>query len=353
MAISINTKELYDILEFTPTNQNIMLVGQHGIGKSKIIETYFNVRGMKVVTLFLGQMSDPGDLIGLPRLNEDSGKTEFMPPYWFPTDGKPIVLFLDELNRARPEMLQSVMDLALNRKLAGRRLPEGSRIISAVNAGVQYQVGDLDPALVSRFNIYIFRPSAKDWIEWATKSDIDERIISLIMQKPNLLDASFDINDDSLEKSADRRAWEKVSQLIKDISKLEQIHSKAIAGIIGTVATAQLMLSLQSHNINGKEILNSFPSLTGQLSGMGLDAITILNDDLIATISQLGSAKIKPIMMENLYNYAHWLLNSNRHEAYSYLVNLFMNGRNTKAVNAVSKYRPDLIVEFNQYIASL
>ena len=111
-----------------------------------------------MTALFLGQMSDPGDLIGLPRLNEETGKTDFMPPYWFPTDGVPIVLFLDELNRARPEMLQTVMDLVLNRKLAGRQLPEGSRIISAVNAGEQYQVGELDPALVSRFNIYTLRP---------------------------------------------------------------------------------------------------------------------------------------------------------------------------------------------------
>ena len=28
-----------------------------------------------------------------------------------------VALFLDELNRARPEILQTVMDLALNRKL--------------------------------------------------------------------------------------------------------------------------------------------------------------------------------------------------------------------------------------------
>ena len=89
---------------------------------------------MKVVSLFLGQMSDPGDLIGLPYKNEKTGNTEFMPPYWFPTDGKPIVLFLDELNRARPEVLQTIMDLALNKKLAGKQLPEGSRIISAVNS---------------------------------------------------------------------------------------------------------------------------------------------------------------------------------------------------------------------------
>lgn len=159
MAISVNSKELTEILDVTPSTQNIMLVGKHGIGKSEILTNYFNKKGMKVVSLFLGQMADPGDLIGLPHKNEETGKTDFMPPYWFPVDNEPIVLFLDELNRARPELLQTVMDLALNRKLAGRYLPEGSRIISAVNDGEEYQLTDLDPALVSRFNIYNFRPT--------------------------------------------------------------------------------------------------------------------------------------------------------------------------------------------------
>ena len=127
MAIAINSKELLTLLEVTPSWQNIMLTGRHGIGKSQILTKYFESKGMRVVALFLGQMSDPGDLLGLPNKDEATGKTTFMPPYWFPTDGKPIVLFLDELNRARPEILQTVMDLVLNRKLAGRPLPEGSR----------------------------------------------------------------------------------------------------------------------------------------------------------------------------------------------------------------------------------
>ena len=98
--ISINTTELQQLLDITPAHQNIMLVGAHGIGKSEILTEYFSGKGMRVVPLFLGQMSDPGDLIGIPNRNETTGKTEFMPPYWFPLDGKPIVLFLDELNRA-------------------------------------------------------------------------------------------------------------------------------------------------------------------------------------------------------------------------------------------------------------
>ena len=108
MGVKINSKELVAVLKAMPCEQNLMLVGKHGIGKSQILSRYFESKGHKVVTLFLGQMSDPGDLIGLPHFDESTGKTEFMPPYWFPTDGKPIVLFLDELNRARPEVFQYV-----------------------------------------------------------------------------------------------------------------------------------------------------------------------------------------------------------------------------------------------------
>ena len=114
--MTIDAKQLYFILDNTPSEQNIMLVGKHGIGKSRILEEYFSARGQKVVTLFLGQMSDPGDLIGLPEKNSKTGRTDFMLPYWFPVDDKPVVLFLDELNRARPEVLQTVMDLTLKQR---------------------------------------------------------------------------------------------------------------------------------------------------------------------------------------------------------------------------------------------
>ena len=78
--ISVNTQELKQLLECTPATHNIMLVGNHGIGKSEILTDFFKEKGMEVVALFLGQMADPGDLIGLPCKDEKSGKTNFMPP---------------------------------------------------------------------------------------------------------------------------------------------------------------------------------------------------------------------------------------------------------------------------------
>ena len=54
MPIYIDAAELGRVLTRMPAAQNIMLTGRHGIGKSQILTRYFETRGMKVVTLFLG-----------------------------------------------------------------------------------------------------------------------------------------------------------------------------------------------------------------------------------------------------------------------------------------------------------
>ncbi|MCQ2588476.1 MAG: AAA family ATPase [Treponema sp.] len=242
----INTADLKEVLKYTPSSQNILLVGRHGIGKSEILTDHFEKKGIKVIPLFLGQMADPGDLIGLPHFDEETHHTEYYPPYWFPLDDdKPIVLFLDELNRARPELMQSVMDLALNRKLAGKKLPEGSQVIAAVNAGDEYQVEELDPALVSRFNVYFFNPTAADWISWAERNELDERIINFIEEKPDFLDGKGLSDEEEYEnclfKTPDRRAWEKVSDVVKNIPKLQEKHVKFLSGIIGKEAAVSFI----------------------------------------------------------------------------------------------------------------
>ncbi len=286
--IAITAAELGELLERTPSTHNVMLVGEHGIGKSEILTGFFREKGMEVIALFLGQMSDPGDLLGLPRKDERTGKTEFMPPYWFPVDGKPICLFLDELNRARPEVLQTVMDLVLNRKLAGRKLPEGSRIISAVNEGEKYQLTDLDPALVSRFNIYNFRPTVQEWLVWARKNHVDERVIYFISENGRWLDKDPEMAegiDTGLKKMPDRRAWKRVSDLIDGHKYLSELDASMIAGIIGVRATSQFIDSLGKRAaLSGKDILFKFdkPEIRAKLREYQLHEVSIVNDSLFA-----------------------------------------------------------------------
>ena len=354
MAIAINSKELETLLEVTPSWQNIMLTGRHGIGKSQILTNYFETKGMRVVALFLGQMSDPGDLLGLPTKDEATGKTTFMPPYWFPVDGQPVVLFLDELNRARPEILQTVMDLVLNRKLAGRLLPEGSRIISACNDGDEYQLTDLDPALVSRFNIYTFRPSVEEWLLWATRKGLDERVINFIQTNPELLDRSGDTKEEQgLEKDPDRRAWEKVSRVMENISDPKQVHQKIVAGIVGVQAAAKLFLSLQKGLLTPQELLADFKRAKQQLDNYQLHQLSLVNDTLCRFFEteQLETME-RTLVRDNLRAY-HDYLAKNHREAYAHFVSLVDGTGYKRMLLFINKEMPKTYKQIIEFIQSL
>ena len=307
------------MLDNIPADQNIMLAGRHGIGKSEILTEYFSKSGMKVIALFLGQMSDPGDLIGLPNKDEKTGKTEFMPPYWFPVDGKPIVLFLDELNRARPEVLQTIMDLALNRKLAGKNLPKGSRIIAAVNEGEEYQLTDLDPALVSRFNIFRFEPSVEEWILWAQKKNVDSRVISFIRDNGTWLDkdpSQEEGEDTALDKTPDRRAWKRVSDVIKGKEDIEKNDILLISSIIGVKATNIFVKKIrQKKSIEAKDLLNNFDYKVPLLGDLSLHQFTILNEDIFSYLtSQHDSLPDRKKIGSNLGKYVEYLKTYRKNE---------------------------------------
>lgn len=359
MAIRINTNELLQILEKTPASQNIMLMGKHGIGKSKILETFFTDRGSKVVPLFLGQMSDPGDLIGLLNKNEATGKTEFMPPYWFPTDGKPIVLFLDELNRARPEVLQTIMDLALNRTLAGKKLPDGSRIISAVNNGEEYQLTDLDPALVSRFNIYEFSPTPQEWLLWAAKSRLDERVINFIAEHTDFLDGDGTKNDEnSLEKTPDRRAWERVSQTISGEKTLDSPFKKIIAGIVGSRAANAFFESIRTHRLlSGKDVLaGDFRTVAPTIARYSTPELAALNDSIfrfVETESKTLGEKQKALASENLLQYFALLKNQGKREAMAHFAALFTGNDYPNTLIFVVENASGLYSEITKFIGEI
>ena len=357
MSVKINSTELIEILEAMPVNQNIMLLGKHGIGKSEILTQFFSSKGMKVVPLFLGQMSDPGDLIGLLNKNEKTGKTEFMPPYWFPTDKTPIVLFLDELNRARPEILQTIMDLALNRTLAGKSLPPGSRIISAVNAGDEYQITDLDPALVSRFNIYEFCPTVSEWLLWASKEGVDPRIIEFISHNTDFLDGDGkNIEDGSLEKTPDRRAWSRVSEILSGIKDVNETIKKMIAGIIGTRATSLFFESLKNSNrLSAVELLTgNFSDTEIILSHYQTPEFAVLNDGIFRTLetSSFNDGKASHVA-SNLKAYFSYLEKNGWREAMAHFANMFAGKSYPNSLMFIIQNTPDLYKEVTRFVGEI
>jgi len=354
MTVKINTKELIEILAVTPPHHNIMLVGKHGIGKSQIIENYFVQQGKKVVTLFLGQMSDPGDLIGLPILDANTRKTEFRPPYWFPENNEsPIVLFLDELNRARPEILQCVMDLTLNKQLNGKKLPAGSRIITAVNEGEEYQLTDLDPSLVSRFNIYRFLPTVSEWLLWAAENKMDGRVIDFIEKNSESLDS--DVKDDAgIEKSADRRSWHRVSELISGVEELNKTIEKIVAGVVGiTVALKFINFVKTNHGLDVKLILSDFEKHKNRLKNAPIHELTLFNESMFRMVETEEKPKKVQLYVQNMERYIKWLSEGGKNEVLAHWTTIFDSSAYPQCKIAILTHSPYIFKNIVGFIKNI
>lgn len=109
-------------------------IGQPGIGKTAQIKAWAQNHHKKVTTLILSQM-DRGDFLGLP-FRREVGKTTItdwaIPTWWHELSDKS-VLFLDEITNAPPEIRADFLTLLSDRKVNGRKLPEGCMIVCAAN----------------------------------------------------------------------------------------------------------------------------------------------------------------------------------------------------------------------------
>ena len=152
----------------------ILIRGRHGVGKSEVVYALARTLSLPVVERRASQMTE-GDLVGMPdstpRVTEAGNKvTEWNAPDWFvEACESPVVLFLDEVDRATTEVRQGIFELTDSRKIYGKRLHPDTIIVAAVNGGehgAQYQVGEMDPAELDRWSVFDIEPTIEDWLGW-------------------------------------------------------------------------------------------------------------------------------------------------------------------------------------------
>ncbi len=179
----------------TKVRKPILLRGRHGIGKSEVVYSFAKTAGLPVVERRASQMTE-GDLLGLPdsRDAEVGGKrvTTWNPPDWFALAcASPVVLFIDEIDRATTEVRQGFFELTDSRKINGHTLHPDTLIFAAVNGGEDgsnYQVGEFDPAELDRWTVFDVKPTVEDWLNWG-KENVDSLVWDFINNNREHLEA--------------------------------------------------------------------------------------------------------------------------------------------------------------------
>jgi alkaline phosphatase D len=292
----MNTTDLVKVLkQCFKANVTPLIWGQHGIGKSQIVQELAKEMKYECVDLRLGQM-EVGDLIGLP--SKENGRTVWLKPSWFPEEKTAGILFLDELNRARLDVLQAIFQLVLEHKLHTHHLPEGWKIVCASNpSGSDYFVNELDPALLDRFLHIQFKPEPKEWIGWGKDTGkIREDISNLISRYPHLLGS--EAKELPLEVLPSPRSWEMLSRML--IGLEDRLWLQCGMGLVGKEAAIAFIESLKKDHeipIKAEDVLSDYPEVKSRVKKYSagkkarLDLLRITGDELLRILSKEGKAK--------------------------------------------------------------
>lgn len=177
-----------------PKLARLLIMGAPGIGKTAILMTVLEeLPGFKDYNMIVKTLSnETPENFTLPTYVYDDNKQAVaaadVPKTWLPVY-KPTgdrdkdqqlddacgkgLLFIDELSRAQPQVLNVILPLINEGVFNGYKLGSGWQIICASNRAEDEISGqaNIGSALASRFDIVYYEPTVKEWEEWAKKQN--------------------------------------------------------------------------------------------------------------------------------------------------------------------------------------
>lgn len=274
-----NNMDISTVLKVVPQLPNeisVLLRGPTGIGKSQITRQLAEQAGIPLIDV-RGSTMDEAKATGIPdfETSKEHGVATFVMCSWYVRACRePVVLFLDEINRSMPQVMQAFFQVVLDRCLGNDRdgepwpLHPGTRVVAAGNFGSEYDVVEMDPALLRRFWTVDLEPDHAGWIKWAGDKGLHPVLVDFIRENP----AHWYV-DLSAKKVTPGQViptpatWERVDSSLKHAGvDLYDYCSKAqdvfiyslVRGFVGTEASQAFTRFVEKYenNISAEDILD-------------------------------------------------------------------------------------------------
>lgn len=219
---------------------------------------------------------------------------------------RPVVLFIDELNRAESTTMKQLMNFILNRNVNGYDLPWWVDIVSAINpssANSTYNTNSFDDAQISRFINVPVDANINDWIDYMLTKRVDSAALNAIASNSGIFTERNSSQEDTTRVTPDPRAWEMVFNIMrfykqamnsKYFSPEEKKDSEKylrilIAGKVGDTAASSFKVAYDNseNNIKPSDILNGNNSKI---------------DDAVVNKFKNRTALAKKIISDNVYH---------------------------------------------------
>lgn len=270
-TISSLTNSLNVLIE-NHVKHSVFIWGAPGIGKSSAVKQVAKEQDLKLIDLRISQLA-PTDIRGLPYTKD--GKAHFAPPSFLPTEGEGI-LFLDELNMASPSVMGIAQQLILDRQVGDYKVPDGWFIIAAGNRTEdRAAISQMPAPVANRFIHFHIDCTLDSWKEYAIAQGIDEKILSFLNFRPQLL-YNFEKNQSAWPSP---RSWEFADTLLSVNLNIESAVGAGAASEFYAYQTIYRELPDIESIFRGENItVPSEPSLIYAVCGAMINRASTAND---------------------------------------------------------------------------
>jgi len=334
----MDIKTAVKVIKALPPHISVLFRGPHGIGKSEVVKQIATALDLRLLDRRMSQCSE-GDTVGLPKqtlVKGPDGKTyditAFCPPEFIAiAKHTPSILFLDELNRATQEVMQACFQYALDRcDFQGDKFNEQTRVFAAVNTGGNYQVNEMDPALLDRFFVIDLAPTDLDFFDHS-EGKIDSDLIRFLKERPSRLDPAK-ANPGSVQPS--RRSWFRLDSVYKANKIYEMDMDKdavgkgfaysLAVGLVGLEASSDLVdfLGKRDTRFNAEHVVDQYETTRPKIKKLGQDKLNTLIDLLVE------HAKQNVWTMEQSTNLGHFVSDIPAELRVSFITNFTKGLRN-------------------------
>lgn len=211
-VMEIDQGTLMQMLRFYIKNGgNLMTFGPAGIGKTEMAMQACEQEEYNFVYLNLSVLEAP-DLMGLPVIDESAEvkRSEYALPKMLPPKGslaKPIVLLVDEADKAKPELQNPMLELFQFRSVNGTKLDVHAVVATGNLPDENAFSQPMSHALMNRCGVYRVTHAFDPWQEWAVAASVNPLVIGFLSSNPEFLLQPPPEGDDTAYCHPSPRAW--------------------------------------------------------------------------------------------------------------------------------------------------
>lgn len=235
------------------TGGNLLTIALAGSGKTEIPAAILEEEKIPMQYINLSVLEAP-DMIGVPRVDDTTGTMKYASPDFLPYVERtpvPVCLLVDELDKAKPELQNPMLELMQFHSVNGKKL----NIRAIICTGNMPDEGafslPINHALTNRCAVYKMETSYPDWQDWAVRAGVNELIVGFLSKFPDKLQVTPNKDDPTAYCRPSPRSWTWAAKDLDSLDKSADIEDKtiAIAGRVGTAAAIDFRVWMEHYRV--------------------------------------------------------------------------------------------------------